>query len=116
MKIHLSFMKILIIFKLCRSLWHVEYFNIATIHLNIVINIVEILLKLGYIHEKNDSNIQLSKELNVCQMGVDTIMAIYLWNCYLFLAILSKASLETWLGLAKILKGQHTDMSYRTSN
>ena len=45
------------------------------------------MLKLGYIHE-NNYNIGLSKELNVCKMGLDTMIAIYLWSCYLFLVIL----------------------------
>ena len=47
---------------------------------------------------KNYSNIYLSKELNVCQMGVDTMIAIYLWNYFLILAnliTLSKQS-KSW--------------------
>ena len=37
---------------------------------------------------KNIQHILLSKELNVCQVGMDTMIAIYIWSCYLFLAIL----------------------------
>ena len=44
---------------------------------------------------KNDINDYLSKELDVCQVGVDTIIAIYLWSCYLFLAILITLSKQT---------------------
>ena len=49
-------------------------------------------------------------------MGMDTLIAINLWSCYLSMLILitlsSKPSLETWLGLAKILNGQQTNMTY----
>ena len=44
---------------------------------------------------KNDINDYLSKELDVCQVGVDTIIAIYLWSCYLFLASLITLSKQT---------------------
>ena len=44
---------------------------------------------------KNNFNIWLSKELNVCQVGMDTMIAIYLWSCYLFQAILIALSKQT---------------------
>ena len=37
---------------------------------------------------KNNYDMWLSKGLNVCQVGVDTMISIYFWSCYLFLAIL----------------------------
>ena len=59
MKIRWVFMKIWIILKLCWSLWHVENFRKNSNHLLKYIgyvffntNIVKILLKLGYIHDK----------------------------------------------------------------
>ena len=44
---------------------------------------------------KNDLMIHLGKELNVCQVGVGTMIAIYLWSYYLFLMILITLSKQT---------------------
>ena len=55
-----------------------------------------------------------SKELNVCWVGVDTMIAISfevdICSSWTQLLCLNKPSLETWLELANILKGQQADM------
>ena len=82
MKICWVFMKISIIFKLCGSLWHVKKSQIAlTIHENIFSKSFSILiLRKHFLNELNSlkiaKKIQWSKELKVCSMGVDTMIAI----------------------------------------
>ena len=66
-------------------------------------NIVEILLKLGYIREKLYKYLVKQRVKCLSSGGGHNV-------CNLPLKYPSKPSLETWLGLAKILKGQQTDM------
>ena len=73
---------------------------------------MEILRTLGYIHVILFKCLVQQKVK--CLSEVEIIIAIDLWSCCLFLAILitlsKQTSLETWLELAKILKRQQTDM------
>ena len=63
---------------------------------------------------KNNSDIKISKELNVCQVGVATMIAINLWGFYHFLAIFKQTKSSYLVCVGQNLKGPQTDMEAET--